>query len=160
MTQITLKLYEIERMYQALMQLSDISPSTPDGVYTSYMIGKLLKIVESEYMLYVDTRSKIITKFSAFAEKNEDGTPKRLENGSFILPLVYEEQKNVEIVELAKCETTIDIPKIKLSKIINVFQPSPSIFASLLPILDDDSEEFFAKHEATNDNPDHNTKTE
>lgn len=83
----------------------------------SYAISKNMTMLEKEVKLIDDNRIKLA---QTYAEKNEDGTPKIVEN-SFVISDI--ESFNRELMEYYKAETDVEVCKVNPSELDKLDDP-------------------------------------
>ena len=128
-----LTLEEISDKYQAFNKI--IAKKLP--IKLSYAISKNMTTLEDEAKVIDDNRIKLA---QTYAEKNEDGSPKVI-NNSYVIDDI--ESFNKELSEYYKTETDIDICKVN-SSILDKLEDSkydvlsPSEIMVLQFMLEDD----------------------
>ena len=127
-----LTLKEISDKYQAFNKI--IAKKLP--IKLSYAISKNMTTLEDEAKVIDDNRIKLA---QTYAEKNEDGSPKVI-NNSYVIDDI--ESFNKELSEYYKTETDIDICKVNSSILDKLEDPkydvlSPSEIMTLQFMLED-----------------------
>ena len=128
-----LTLKEISDKYQAFNKI--IAKKLP--IKLSYAISKNMTTLEDEAKVIDDNRIKLA---QTYAEKNEDGSPKVI-NNSYVIDDI--ESFNKELSEYYKTEIDIDMCKVNSSILDKLDDPkydvlSPSEIMTLQFMLDDD----------------------
>ena len=127
-----LTLKEISDKYQAFNTI--IAKKLP--IKLSYAISKNMTTLEDEAKVIDDNRIKLA---QTYAEKNEDGSPKVINNSYVISDL---ESFNKELNEYYKSETNIEVCKIDSNELDKLDDPrydtlSPSEIMTLQFMLED-----------------------
>ena len=127
-----LTLKEISDKYQAFNNI--IAKKLP--IKLSYAISKNMTTLEDEAKVIDDNRIKLA---QTYAEKNEDGSPKVI-NNSYVIDDI--ESFNKELSEYYKTEIDIDICKVNSSDLDKLDDPkydvlSPSEIITLQFMLED-----------------------
>ena len=153
-------LSSIEAIFGTLNKIATQTPVGANAAIIGFRVAKTIKIVQTDYDAIISARKKIDETYKDKIRKDGNGEPIVDERGAAMLLPQFIEPRLNEIYSLMDSETDVDYPTIKYSDIASNFNLTPQDYVALMPILEDDSEEFFAKLEAMDDNPDHNTKTE
>lgn len=127
-----LTLKEISDKYQTISSIT--SKKLP--IKLSYAISKNMVVLESEAKVIDDNRIKLA---QTYAEKNEDGSPKVI-NNSYVIDDI--ESFNKELSEYYKSETNIEVCKIDSNELDKLDDPrydvlSPSEIMALQFMLED-----------------------
>lgn len=81
----------------------------------SYRLSKLIKLLASEHELFNQNKNEIIKKY---AEKDEEGNIKQLENGR--VDIINMQSYQNEIGELYEISFNIDFDKIKIDDLADI----------------------------------------
>lgn len=140
-----MKLKDIDRLYYGLGQLSKMTPSSKKGSVIAFKIAKLTKVIEPDIEAYVNARNKINETYSTkLVMDKETNEPKIFPNGQTRVLPEFEHAQLSEFMALMNTDIEIDIAdsaKIKFSQIAENYDVDADIYAAILPILVDDSDQ-------------------
>jgi len=116
------------KFQSALQRLS----SEPLAIAASFRIKKIMRKVAEELKDFDESKQILITNYSV---KNEDGTPKVLDNGSVTLDPTSESEWKPQLTKLLEIE--VELPKLKASELGEI-KLSAQDLASLEEIIEED----------------------